>query len=81
MNTKSQIEQLRRLSSMPAFVNNPNTPVARAVSRMLRRKPTKSVNKRRPKTPSRNRLSVEKSKRNIRVKNKTRKNTTRVNTK
>ena len=81
MNSNSQIEQLRRLSSMPAFVNNPNTPIARAVSRMLRRKPTKSATKKRAKTPSRNRLSVEKSKRNIRVKNKTRRNTRRVNTK
>ena len=81
MNNNSQIEQLRRLSSMPAFVNHPNTPIAKAVSRMLRRKPTKSVNKRRPKTPSRSRLSVEKSKRNARVKNKTRRNTRRVITK
>ena len=69
-----QIEQLRRLSSMPAFANNPNTPVARAVSKMLHKKPTKSANKKRAKTPSRIRLSIEKSKRNVRVKNKTRRN-------
>lgn len=78
MNT--QIEQLRRLSSMPAFVNNPNTPIAIAVSKMLRRKPTKSANKKRAKTSSHKRLNVEKSKRNVRVKNKTRSNTIRVNT-
>ena len=70
----SQIEQLRRLSSMPAFINNPNTPVARALTRMINRKPMKSAAKTRAKTPTRNRLSIEKSKRNNRSKENIEKN-------
>ena len=74
----SQIEQLRRLSSMPAFIHNPNTPVARALTKMLNRKPMKSAAKTRAKTPTRSRLSIEKSKRNNRIKKRSKK-TRRVN--
>lgn len=61
-----QLTQLRELSMQPAFVNNPNTPIAKALRSMMRRKPTKSAARRSIKNPSR--LSIEKSKRNMRLK-------------
>ena len=32
----SQIDNLRSLSTMPIFVNNPNTPIAKALKKILK---------------------------------------------
>lgn len=75
----NQLEKLRTLSLMPSFANNPDTPIAKTINKILRRKPTKSAASRRVvRTPTPRRLSIEKSKRNKR--NKSKRKTSRKNT-
>ena len=60
----SQIDNLRSLSTMPIFVNNPNTPIAKALKKILKPGVKKCVSKikKRVKPYKRSRLTKKKNK-------------------